>query len=117
MLGNALMRNYLIKKFKICHQIPERSFHYKNKQFPVCARCTGILLGYCTIPLFYFGIIQIPPLFIILLDIPLLVDSLTQYLGLRESNNMFRLVTGVLSSFACSAFAIILAKKILMIFS
>ena len=94
------MINYLINRFKLCHQIPERSFHYKGKQFPVCARCTGILLGYGTIPLFYFGIIKIPILFIILLNIPLIIDSTTQYLGFRESSNRLRLITGILAGFA-----------------
>ena len=28
-----------------CHQMPERSFFYKGKQFPVCARCTGVIIG------------------------------------------------------------------------
>ena len=28
-----------------CHQIEERSFKIKGWQFPVCARCTGILTG------------------------------------------------------------------------
>ena len=26
-----------------CHQMPERSFFYKEYQFPVCARCTGVI--------------------------------------------------------------------------
>jgi uncharacterized membrane protein len=29
----------------VCHQIPERSFHFSGIQFPVCARCTGLYLG------------------------------------------------------------------------
>ena len=108
------MINNLIKRFKICHQLPERSFYYKSKKFPVCARCTGILLGYCTIPLFYLGIIEIPILFIILLNIPILIDSISQYLGLRESNNTLRLITGILSGFACSALVIIIINTILL---
>lgn len=34
-----------IGKSSGCHQMPERSFSYKGKQFPVCARCTGIFIG------------------------------------------------------------------------
>lgn len=30
---------------RICHQIPERSFHTAGKQWPVCARCTGLYLS------------------------------------------------------------------------
>jgi uncharacterized membrane protein len=29
----------------VCHQRPERSFHYGTAQLPVCARCLGLYLG------------------------------------------------------------------------
>jgi uncharacterized membrane protein len=29
----------------ICHQLPERSFHYQEFQLPVCARCLGLYAG------------------------------------------------------------------------
>lgn len=29
----------------ICHQRPERSFHYEGAQYPVCARCLGLYTG------------------------------------------------------------------------
>ena len=29
----------------VCHQRPERSFHFWGAQFPVCARCAGIYAG------------------------------------------------------------------------
>jgi uncharacterized membrane protein len=29
----------------ICHQRPERSFHYQGAQYPVCARCLGLYTG------------------------------------------------------------------------
>ena len=40
-----------------CHQIPERSFFINNRQFNICARCTGIITG------FFFGIILTPVFF------------------------------------------------------
>ena len=30
---------------RVCHQRPERSFHTHGRQFPVCARCTGLYLA------------------------------------------------------------------------
>ena len=36
----------IIGKMSGCHQNPDRSFKYKNWQFPVCARCTGLIVGY-----------------------------------------------------------------------
>ena len=40
-----------------CHQMEERSFSFRGYQFPVCARCTGVLLGQLlAIPLLIIGI-------------------------------------------------------------
>ena len=33
---------------RICHQLPERSFHLFTAQLPVCARCAGIYAGAAT---------------------------------------------------------------------
>jgi uncharacterized membrane protein len=32
--------------FQICHQIAERSFCWDGSCLPLCARCTGIILGF-----------------------------------------------------------------------
>ncbi len=32
--------------FAVCHQIPDRSFFVDGEQLPLCARCTGIYLGF-----------------------------------------------------------------------
>src|SRR5262245_24389943 len=29
----------------VCHQLPNRSFHFWGAQLPVCARCTGLYVG------------------------------------------------------------------------
>jgi uncharacterized membrane protein len=29
----------------VCHQLPQRSIHLWGRQFPVCARCTGIYMA------------------------------------------------------------------------
>ena len=80
----------------MCHQKPERSFHWKGKQFPICARCTGVLIGYI------IGII----LAIItkctyyqwftLAIVPMAVDGTIQLLTAYESNNIKRLITGII---------------------
>ena len=31
--------------YSVCHQIDLRSFHIGERQFPLCARCTGQFLG------------------------------------------------------------------------
>lgn len=56
------MRDRMIKFFAKwlpiffgCHCLPERSFFIKGKQFPICSRCTGILVGiFLAICTFFF---------------------------------------------------------------
>ena len=83
--------------FVACHKIPERSFFYKGKQFPVCARCTGMLLGYLSFPLYVLHIFTANIFIVLELNIPAYIDGLTQAANLRESNNTLRLITGLLS--------------------
>ena len=97
-------------KFVMCHQIPERSFHYRGKQFPICARCTGVSIGYLTLPIFLFNVIQPSLLLIILFIIPMFLDSITQALKYRESNNALRFITGSLGGAAQVASIVLLAK-------
>ncbi len=87
--------NIILKYLFFCHQIPERSFFYKNKQFPICARCTGILVGY------FLGIIliiiqrEINLLLSTIFLIPLLIDGFGQLYNKWISNNPRRFFTGI----------------------
>lgn len=82
----------------LCHRLPERSFHYKNHQFPVCARCTGFYVGLAVFLIYnyFFTVTYTLNLLIIaaILLIPVSVDGFTQLFGWRESNNTLRFVTG-----------------------
>ncbi len=82
----------------LCHQKPERSFFYKQKQFPICSRCTGIVIG--AVIGFIIASITAPNFLFILGFIPLIVDGTTQYFGLRTSNNTLRFITGLLCGFS-----------------
>lgn len=95
-----------------CHQLPERSFFYKGKQFPVCARCTGTWLGYLTVPLFLFNIVHLSWLITFILFIPNALDGLTQALQWRESNNYLRLILGFASGFAFMSLLSLIGKGI-----
>ena len=83
--------------FTFCHQKPERSFFWKGKQFPVCARCTGIYLGYLILPLFVHGFLKLPLLWTILLVVPTYIDGLVQAYFNIESDNTRRVITGFIS--------------------
>jgi uncharacterized membrane protein len=108
-------------EFVFCHRKPERSFFYKGKQFPVCARCTGFYFGYFTLPIFTFSVWDPNFLWIGLLMVPALADGLSQAYMNRESNNWLRLATGIPAGAGCMALAAMTGKwignLILMIFS
>jgi len=76
-----------------CHRLPERSFPWAPG---LCARCTffwtGILL--CS-PLMFFRKLPGSISGGLLLILPLAVDGSLQYLGLYESTNILRLITGL----------------------
>ena len=86
-------------KYWGCHQLPERSFFINGFQFPVCARCTGIILGYI-ISLFYsFCFKQLHIAIGIALIIPMSFDGLLQLFTNYSSTNIKRFMTGVLAGF------------------
>lgn len=78
-----------------CHQMPERSFTIKGYQFPVCARCTGVILGQIVeIVLLCFGIdMGLFPAIILLAIMG--EDWLIQFAKIKESTNIRRLITGL----------------------
>jgi len=103
-----------ISKF-ICHRKPERTFKYKDKYFPVCARCTGFYLGILiSFPIIFISLKYLSgiDLFIlgVLLLIPMFIDGITQFFEIRESNNILRFITGLIGGLGIT----ILIFKILL---
>ena len=81
-----------------CHQLPERSFFFRNYQFPLCARCTGILIGeFLALPLWL--LFQPPLLLTIALIIPMACDGILQYVFSVMSNNIRRVITGLFAGY------------------
>ena len=105
------MNNKIIN-ITVCHRIPERSLFFRGKQFPLCARCTGLMIGCSFYPLFIFNLLEIPLIFILLLHIPMLIDGFTQFIYKRESNNYLRLMTGLMAGISQVAFLDIIAENI-----
>ena len=92
------MKEWLYKWLPIifgCHCRDERSFHYKGRKFPICARCTGELVG-IVVSLFSCFFFRLPIWMCILIMIPLIVDGTIQMFTKYESNNLRRVVTGFL---------------------
>lgn len=94
-----------------CHQRADRSFFVKGWQFPLCARCTGVVLG----QLFGFPAAAV-------LDIPLsaaaicceatLADWSVQQAGIKQSTNIRRLVTGFAGGFGLAVFYTAAARRL-----
>lgn len=89
--------NNTVINLTYCHRKPERSFFWKGKQFPVCARCTGIHVGYLSFPIFLFGITQIPFWITLLMILPTYIDGTIQAYWDLESTNSRRFITGIIS--------------------
>ncbi|MCM1233353.1 MAG: DUF2085 domain-containing protein [Ruminococcus flavefaciens] len=86
-------------KYWGCHQLPERSFFFCGYQFPVCARCTGIIIGYIFSIFYCILCPKISIWIILLLIVPMAVDGLIQYVSMYRSNNIKRLITGFFAGF------------------
>ncbi|MGB0525559.1 MAG: DUF2085 domain-containing protein [Flammeovirgaceae bacterium] len=96
--------------FVMCHQKPERSFFWKGKQFPVCARCTGMYIGYFTFPFFLFSVFVLNIWWTLVLIFPTYIDGITQAVFNRESNNFLRVTTGFMAGIGLMSLLSIVGK-------
>lgn len=84
-----------------CHQMPERSLFVKGYQFPVCARCTGVIVS-SVIATIVFIKKKLPIGLCIGLSSIMLIDWSLQYLQIKESTNARRFITGLVGGFGYS---------------
>jgi len=94
-----------------CHQLPERSFFYKGKQFPVCARCTGVTAGqllaliaglYLTVP------VRVSSCLLVIMG----CDWSLQQSGIKPSTNCRRFITGLAGGFGLFSIYIYVFKTL-----
>ena len=103
---------------KQCHQLPQRTFTASNgRLFPLCARCHGMTVGYFlgTFDFLIWDAFEIPGLqrweqgllhigTYAALFLPLIIDGTVQYFSFDyESNNAWRMTTGLLFGYALTA--------------
>ena len=90
---------------RLCHQKAERSFFFNGNQMPFCSRCTAIWLGLTIglgIMVFFKIILDKKFLFLIIISlVPIGIDGVGQLFNLWESNNLIRLITGILIGIVC----------------
>ncbi|MHA2260723.1 MAG: DUF2085 domain-containing protein [Promethearchaeota archaeon] len=83
----------------ICHQLPTRSIWIFGSNMALCSRSFGIYLGLLLIGIF-LGLKGTKKIYwksAIILMVPVVIDGVTQFKGLRISNNYLRFITGFLS--------------------
>jgi uncharacterized membrane protein len=96
--------------YGLCHQLPERSFFGGVHQVPVCARDTGIYLGFMLSLVVLTALArgkrpsELPPVGTILLAAAFIglmaADGVSSYAGWRGTTNDIRLATGLLAGYA-----------------
>lgn len=95
-----------------CHQRTDRSFFYKGYQFPMCARCTGVMVGYLfAIPAYFIYTLNISTY--IVLSAVMFVDWYIQYLKIRTSTNVRRFISGTLGGFSLMSLELVLLEFII----
>jgi len=102
--------------YLFCHGIPDRCFTIRGHTVPICALCTGLLIGVAA-GLLVPATGHLPSVVAIglalLLVAPLLVDGLSQLAGLRHSTNPLRIVTGAIGGLGV-AFAAQVLRLVLL---
>lgn len=99
-----------------CHQIPERCLVFRGYRFPICSRCTGVIVGEILFIILTFCNIHINLLFAFFLLLIMFLDWAIQYVHILESNNIRRLITGILGGYGLLTFYYYVLKYILCYF-
>jgi uncharacterized membrane protein len=98
-----------------CHRMKSRSLTIKGYTLPICARCTGILLGYLFFPFLFVYDLDFSLWLGIALNFPMVLDGWTQKRKYRMSNNTLRVSTGIVSGFGQSIIIVSLSHIIISI--
>jgi uncharacterized membrane protein len=94
----------------VCHQIPERSFHFWGEPLAVCSRCSGVyagfLIGALLLPVVRRGLKgEFPPAWILgAALLPAMADFGLAHLGVYDSGNVLRAATGLIPGATASLF-------------
>lgn len=98
-LYQGLMR---LGKYSGCHQLANRSFFFGARQFPVCARCTGVFFGNLAAICLFF-LYRPHWAWLVWGCAILFLDWLIQYIGVLRSTNIRRLITGIIGGYALNS--------------
>ncbi len=97
---------------RLCHQIQDRSFFVEGNPFAVCARCTGLYVGFAAGVSVYplmrsLKNVTTPPRWLLFLAcVPIGVDFSLGFFGIWNNTHTSRFITGALLS-VVSAFYVL----------
>lgn len=97
-----------------CHQRSDRSFFVWGIQFPVCARCTGVLIGYI-LEIFFYSYFKIAFSYCCLFIFIMFFDWLIQNLRIKVSTNIRRLFTGIFGGIGVMGIQLMLLEQLIII--
>jgi uncharacterized membrane protein len=102
--------------FGLCHQLPARSLFGGAHQVPVCARDTGIYVGFVVSYLIVVALArgsrpaETPPIALMVIGVALIAamgfDGISSYAGWRETSNELRLATGLGAGYGIGLFLV-----------
>lgn len=114
MKANFCSRLISIGKSSGCHQIPARSFHINKHQLPICARCTGVLVGNILAYVVFLSY-SLPLRFCIIGCAVMFIDWFIQYLNICVSTNIRRLITGIIGGYSLTTLYCIAIKYVVQL--
>lgn len=97
-----------------CHQRADRSFFIGRWQMPVCARCTGVLIGHIIGTALWKK--HISSWAAVCCCEVMFADWLLQRLEIKESSNPRRLVTGIIGGFGTAVLYFAALKRAAALF-
>ena len=100
----------------VCHQRPERSFHLAGVQLPVCARCFGLYLAGAVGLMVASRRRQALPAraartLLALAALPIATTVALEWLGLIQTSNLQRMLTGLPLGFAAGVVIVRLLSR------
>ena len=93
-LSAVFIDSVWLHRYWHCHRLSACSFFMRGRQFHVCARCTGLILGLFLSPL-ALPLLERAAYVCMAFFVLNLADGLTQLLGWRTSTNALRLIFGL----------------------
>lgn len=109
----ATMR--IFRRIFRCHQLAERSFSFRGIQFPLCARCTGILLGFLLLGPIITVLTPGNPFLSLALIGVMVLDGSLQFFGVFPSNNPRRLLSGLGAGYALCQLAVYAVRGLILL--